>query len=409
MQTAPIFKNERQLLWLLAFTQFTIIMDFMVMMPLGPQIMSAFKIGPAGFAMAVSSYSICSGISGLLAATYIDRFDRRHLLLTTYALFALSNLACALAPTFPMLLAARAFAGLTGGIMSSLVMVIVGDIIPPARRGEATGIVMTSFSLAAIAGVPIGIVLGAHFGWATPFYLLVLFSVIIWAAGARLVPSLTHHLNAKPPLSKVLPDLFALLTAKPHLKAFLLTFTLMASQMMIIPFISPILVANYGVQPQEISWIYMAGGAATFFTSRLIGRLSDRYGKHYTFRILAVFSILPILFLTHMPALPFIAIVLFFPIFMIAMSGRMIPLQALLTTVPDASKRGSFMSVNSALQAIGSGCGAWIGGLLLAVNKEGHIDHYGINGWIATLCVLFALFWIGYVNASPTQQRTANS
>ena len=409
MQTAMGLKNERQLLWLLAFTQFTIIMDFMVMMPLGPQIMNAFKIGPAGFASAVSSYSLCSGLSGLLAATYIDRFDRRHLLLTTYALFALSNLACALAPTFPLLLAARAFAGLTGGIMSSLVMVIVGDIIPPERRGEATGIVMTSFSLAAIAGVPIGIVLGAHFGWAMPFYLLVAFSIIIWLAGARLVPSLTHHLNTKSPLSKILPDLFDLLTATQHIKAFILTFVLMTSQMMIIPFISPVLVANYGVKPQQISWIYMAGGAATFFTSRLIGRLSDRYGKHSTFRILAIFSIIPIMFLTHMPLIPFIAIVCFFPVFMIVMSGRMIPLQALLTTVPEASRRGSFMSVNSALQSIGSGCGAWIGGLLLTVTPEGHINNYGLNGWIATVCVLFALFWIGQVSASQTQQRTASN
>ena len=165
--------HERRLLWLLALTQFTIIMDFMVMMPLGPQIMHAFEISPARFATAVSAYSWCSGLSGLLAATYIDRFDRRRLLLAIYALFALSNLGCALAPNFPLLLVARAFAGITGGVLASVVMAIVGDVIPVARRGAATGTIMTAFSLAAIAGVPAGVMLGAHFGWASPFVLLV--------------------------------------------------------------------------------------------------------------------------------------------------------------------------------------------------------------------------------------------
>src|SRR5258707_7201904 len=180
--------RERGLLWLLALPQFTIIMDFMVMMPLGPQIMHAFVITPAAFATAVSAYSWCSGLSGLFAATYIDRFDRRRLLLTMYALFALSNLACALADSFPLLLAARAFAGITGGVLSSVIMAIVGDVIPVQRRGAATGTIMTAFSLAAIAGVPAGVMLGAHFTWAAPFYLLVVLSLAVWVVGWQLVP-----------------------------------------------------------------------------------------------------------------------------------------------------------------------------------------------------------------------------
>src|ERR1700679_3508137 len=172
--------HERRLLWLLALTQFTIIMDFMVMMPLGPQIMRAFTITPAQFATAVSAYSWCSGLSGLFAATYVDRFDRRRLLLTIYALFALSNLACALASSYPLLLAARAFAGITGGVLGAVIMAIVGDVIPVQRRGAATGTIMTAFSLSAIAGVPAGVMLGARLSWAAPFVLLVVLSVLIW-------------------------------------------------------------------------------------------------------------------------------------------------------------------------------------------------------------------------------------
>lgn len=393
--------HERRLLWLLALTQFTIIMDFMVMMPLGPQIMHAFEISPARFATAVSVYSWCSGLSGLLAATYIDRFDRRRLLLVIYALFALSNLGCALATNFPMLLAARAFAGITGGVLASVVMAIVGDVIPVARRGAATGTIMTAFSLAAIAGVPAGVLLGAHFGWAAPFMLLVVLSCVIWLGGMRIVPSLTEHLQrARVPLEQVLPDLWRLFSNPRHLNAFALTFVVMIGHMLVIPFIAPTLVANHGVAPANLSWLYMGGGAATFFTSRRVGELSDRYGKKRVFRIAALLSILPVLFVTHLPDVPFYVMVLFFPVFMVAMSSRMVPMQALLTTVPAPQTRGAFLSANSAVQAMGTGCGAWFGGLLLSTTPQGQIAGYGTVGLFAAGAALVACAWIGRVRSA---------
>lgn len=394
-------RGERLLLALLALTQFTIIVDFMVMMPLGPQIMQHFQISPTGFATAVSAYSWCSGLSGLFAATYIDRFDRRKLLIFVYAFFALSNMACAMAPSFALLLIARAFAGITGGVLGSVIMTIVGDVIPPARRGAATGTIMMAFSLAAIAGVPAGILLGAHYGWFAPFILLTVISIAACALGMKIVPTLDQHLAVKPPaLREVLPALWRLISKRRHVDAFILTSTVMISHMLVIPFIAPMLVANHGVAPAHLSWIYMAGGAATLFTSRRIGKLADTYGSHKIFRVMAVFSILPVLFITHLPNLPFIGLVLFFPIFMVAMSGRMVPMQALLTKVPEPAERGAFLSANSALQALGTGCGAWLGGLLLSSGPHGTIEGYGMNGWAATAVVLFALFWIGRVKSA---------
>ena len=202
--------RERLVLWLLALTQFTVIMDFMVMMPLAPQLMQAFAITPAAVSGAVSAYAWCAGLSGLLAAMYIDRFDRKQLLLWMFALFTLSNLACAIAPNFHVLVLSRAFAGMTGGVLGAIVMAVIGDLIPAHRRGAATGIVMTSFSLAAVVGVPTGVMLAAHFGWASPFYLLVLFSLVIWSLAARALPSIAGHLTQPVPLSAVLPNLVAL-------------------------------------------------------------------------------------------------------------------------------------------------------------------------------------------------------
>jgi len=400
--------RERGLLWLLALTQFTIIMDFMIMMPLGPQLMHTFGIGPAMFATAVSTYAWCSGISSLLAATYIDRFDRRTMLLVVYALFALSNLGCALAPNFSMLLVARAFAGLTGGVLGSTVMAIVSDVIPPQRRGAATGTIMTAFSLAAVAGVPAGIVLGAQFGWASPFYLLVVLSLVIWAGSYQVMPSLAEHLlKQRIPLARALPALWDMMRARQHLRAYALTVIVIGSHMLIIPFISPVLVANYHVAPQQLSWIYMAGGAATFFTARWIGKLSDRFGKHLMFRIIVLISMVPILILTHLPDIPFLVLVPFFALFMVMVSGRMIPMQALLTTVPAPEHRGAFLSINSAIQSLGTGCGAWLGGLLLSSDASGHILGYGINGWLSVALVSVTLFWIGQVHGQPQAAQPA--
>ena len=399
--------HERGLLRLLALTQFTIIMDFMVMMPLGPQIMRAFTVGPADFALAVSAYALCSGLSSFFAATYIDRFDRRHLMLAVYALFALSNLGCAVAPTFPLLLVARAFAGLTGGVLASIVMAIVSDVIPPQRRGQATGVIMMSFSLAAVAGVPCGVWLGAHYGWYAPFYLLVVFSVLIWAAGAKLVPALNAHLGEDGhTMRDVLPNLMAMVSKPAHLRAYVLTFITMGSHMLVIPFISVVLVGNYGVAVDQVAWIYVAGGAATFFTSRGVGKLADRYGKHLVFRLCGLIAIVPILFLTHMPQLPFLAIVAFFAFFMVAMSSRMIPMQALLTTIPEPSKRGAFLSINSAVQSLGIGVGSWVGGLLLTSGADGRIFGYGTNGVWAVIIALVALAWVGVVRP-PEPQSSA--
>jgi predicted MFS family arabinose efflux permease len=246
--------------------------------------------------------------------------------------------------------------------------------------------------------------LGARFNWAAPFVLLVVLSVLIGFGGSLVVPSLAGHLSRRPPpLRHLLTDLLRLLSNPRHLNAFALTFMIMVSHMLVIPFIAPVLVLNHGVPPAHLSWMYMGGGFATFFTSRAIGRLADRYGKHRVFRIAALLSMLPVLFVTHLPDLPFAAVLLFFPFFMVAMSGRMVPMQALLTTVPEPARRGAFLSANSALQALGTGCGASLGGLMLTNTASGQIAGYDTVGWVAVAITMVAVLWIGRVKAAANK------
>ena len=395
-------KRESMLLWLLAFTQFAVIMDFMVMMPLSPQLMRAFGVDAGAISGAVSVYAWCAGLSGLFAATYIDRFSRKGLMLSMFCLFALSNLACALAPTFHVLLVARAFAGLTGGVLSSITMAIIADVIPPQRRGAAAGIVMSSFGMAAVAGVPAGVMLGAHYNWAAPFMLLVVLSAIIWCGAALVMPRLDAHLAQVPRrLADIVPDLLGLFKVKRQRDAFFLTGVNMLGSMMIIPFIAPTLVGNLGVQPVDMSWVYLAGGAASLASSRWLGRMADRVGAQRMFRIAVLWSIVPSMLLTHLVPMPMVLITLCFVLFMTSMAARNIPMQALLTTIPAPAQRGAFLSVNSAIQQLGTGLGAWIGGQFLTTDSAGHISNYGVNGWLAAGLALGASFWVLRLRAAP--------
>ncbi|WP_426115500.1 MFS transporter [Massilia sp. PWRC2] len=395
-------RRETMLLWLLALTQFTVIMDFMVMMPLSPQLMRAFDVGPAAISGAVSAYAWCAGLSGLFAATYIDRFSRKRLMLAMFCLFTISNLGCALAPTFHTLVLARAFAGLTGGVLSSITMAIIADVIPPERRGAATGIVMTSFGMAAVAGVPAGVMLGAHYNWSAPFLLLVLMSVLIWCAAAVILPRLDGHLaNGVRPVREILPDLLGLFKVQRQRDAFLLSGVNMLGSMMIIPFIAPTLVGNLGVQPVDMTWVYLCGGAATLASARWLGRLADRVGALTMFRIAIAWSIVPALLLTHLVPLPMALIIGSFVLFMTSMSARNIPMQALLTTIPAPSQRGAFLSVNSAIQQLGTGLGAWIGGQFLVTDSAGHIANYGVNGVLAAALAVVSSLWVLRLRQTP--------
>jgi predicted MFS family arabinose efflux permease len=251
-----------------------------------------------------------------------------------------------------------------------------------------------------VIGVPSGVMLAAHFGWASPFYILVLCSLPILLLAARVLPALDGHVARRAPLSAALPDLVALYRVPNHLKAFLLSAVNMATGMMVIPFISPVLVSNVGLEPAEITYVYLAGGVATFFTARMVGQWSDRAGAHKVYRALSLLFILPVLFITHMPVIPLIGVMLFFPFFMVLASGRNIPMQALMTTVPDPSRRGAFLSANAAIQQVGTGLGALLGGLTLKTDAAGHISGYGLNGWIAAGLAVSTVLWVGQIRGA---------
>src|SRR3989338_8791104 len=271
-------RREKYLLFTLAGIQFSHILDFMLMMPLGPILIAAFGIGTHEFGLLVASYSFSAALSGLLAATFVDRFERKRLLLTIFALFGFATLACGLAPSYATLLVARGLAGVFGGVMGAMVQTIVGDVIPFERRARASGVVSTAFSISTVAGVPLSLWLANHVGWRAPFVLIAGLVVLFVIVGLRNLPELRHHISTHK-RAHPFQAMFSVLRDANHLRALLLSSLIIFSGFTVIPYITIYAVGNVGIAQQDIPYIYLFGGAATLITARRIGRLADLRGK----------------------------------------------------------------------------------------------------------------------------------
>jgi predicted MFS family arabinose efflux permease len=379
----PSTLSSRRELWLLitlAGIQFTNILDFMIMMPLGPEFTRLFGITDGQFGWLVSAYTLAGGLSGLLASTYIDRYDRKPLLLWIYGLFALSTLACGVAATYGTLMAARIAAGIFGGLLSALTQTIVGDVIPFERRGRAMGIVMTSFAVSTVAGVPLGLFVAAHWGWHAPFVGIAGVCLLFLIFAVLTLPSMREHLqqqasrNAWQRVRDTVQD-------ANHLRAFVCSCLVMFAGFTVIPYITIYMQTNVGLLPAQIPWIYLCGGVATLFSARWIGRVADRLGKYEVFRALSLLVVLPMLAITLLPAVSLWVVLPISTSFFVVMSGRMIPGMAMLTSAANPALRGTFMTLNSAIQSAAMGLAALVGGHLISRDAQGLVQHY----WMAAV------------------------
>lgn len=388
----PGARRAGVVLLVLAAVQFTNIVDFMLIMPLGQQLMRTLKIDDFRFGLIVSSYTLSACVAGLLAATVIDRFDRKRTFLTLYAGFLTGTLACGLAGSYPALLAARVVTGAFGGILGGMALAIVGDVFPEERRGSATGALMSAFALASVAGVPVGIALGNHFDWHAPFLALAGVGLLLLPAGAAALPHLPgHHAAHRGGVASTLVELRDTLTHPDHLRAFGLVVTLMVGGFLVIPYISPYVVSNVGVTEQNLPLLYVVGGGLTLVTSPAIGRLADRFGKFPVYRLVAPFSAVMMLVITHLPRASLWAAVAASALMMVGNAGRMVVAMAMVTSCVEPRRRGSFMSLNSAVQHLAAGLGSLAGGSILGRAADGTLVGYGLVGWLAFAVTLTSL------------------
>lgn len=384
-------RKELYLLITLAVVNFANIVDFMIMMPLGDQLMAYFHVGPQAFSVLVSAYTLSATVSGLLGTIWLDKMGRKKSMLLLYAGFLLGTFSCGIAPTYYSLLAARVLTGAFGGVLASLIFAIVGDVVPMERRGQAMGIVTSSFSVASILGVPLGLILAAKFSWHAPFFALVAFGLPFFAFLIWQLPPLDGHLaqghqNTHPFVA------FQNAFAQPKQRhALLFMFVMVLGHFMVIPFIAPTLIANVGLTQDELSYMYLVGGLSSVIASPIIGSMSDRFGKDKIFRIFLFLSIIPMLLITNLGQVSLMMVLILSGIFFVISGGRFIPAQAIVTGVVDPHERGRFMSLLSAMQHLGTSLATLIAGAIITKNANGHLDHYATVGLVAS-----ALFIVTY-------------
>lgn len=395
-------KSENFIIFILSALFFFHIVEFMIMMPLGPNLMRVLDINASQFGHLVSIYNFAAAMSGIAGLLWMDRWDRKKVLIIVNVSFAIGTACCFFANSYITLLIARMITGAFGGVIGALCMTIVGDLVPFERRGFAMSKLMSAFSIASIAGIPLGLYIVQHLTWQSPFLFITGGSLIFCMIAVFTLPSITEHLENQSPTT--LTEISDILFDMRHVKCFLFMMLLMLSQFMIIPYISTLLVNNSGLLESQLPLVYFAGGLATAISNPLIGKLSDMYNKPLLFRICAVLVWVPIILITHYTLSTLFLCIFVTTLFFIFSSGRMSPAIAIISAAIDIKKRGRFMSVNSAVQQSSAGLATWIGGLLITTNSQGELLGLEHIAYFSIIMSFLSVLWVSQIKVHSSQE-----
>ncbi|GAB3516870.1 MFS transporter [Emticicia fontis] len=380
---------------LLAVTQFTVVLDFMVMSPLGDILMKSLDIVPKQFGLAVSSYAFSAGISGLLAAGFADKYDRKKLLLFFYVGFILGTLFCALAPTYELLVAARIVTGLFGGVIGSIGMAIITDIFAIEQRGRVMGTVQMGFAASQVLGIPIGLYLANLWGWHAPFLMIVGLSIIIALAIMQGLKPVTKHLELKTERN-VFEHFRHVLATTNYQVAFAGTALLSVGGFLMMPFGSAFAINNLKITQEQLPMVFMVTGISSLVIMPIVGRLSDKFDKFKVFAFGSIWAIIMTAVYTNLTPMPIWIIMILNILLFAGIMSRMVPATSLMTAIPAMQDRGAFMSINSSLQQIAGGLASILAGFIIVQkDKYSPLEHYPTLG-IISIGVIILCIWLVY-------------
>ncbi len=352
--------------------------------------MPYFKLSPQQFTFLVGAYTLTAGISGFAAAFFVNRYDRKKVLLYGYTGFLLGTIACGIAPSYELLLAARVLAGLFGGLIGAQVLSIVADIIPYERRGVAMGAIMSAFALASTFGVPFSLYLANIFSWHAPFLLVGILGVVIIPLVWKLLPAMSGHIEEQS--GKRIDVLMSVVRNPTQRLALLFSCLIMMGHFLIIPFINPYMEFNNGYPKSITPMIYLVGGVSSFFAANILGRFADKYGKLQVFSVSVLVSLFFVWLITNLPPVHFVFALAIFGIWFVLATGRGVSAQAMISNVVDPKQRGSFMSFNSSVQQLGTAAASFISGIIVVQGPGGKILRYEWLGYLSIVILLICYF-----------------
>jgi predicted MFS family arabinose efflux permease len=397
-------RYQKVVLAILAFLQFTVILDFMIISPLGAIVMPSLHISPQQFGLAVSSYAFSAGVSGFLAAGFADRFDRKKLLLFFYCGFMLGTLMCGLATTYPLLLLARIITGLFGGVIGSVVFAITTDLFPLEMRGRVMGVLSTAFAASQVFGLPAGLYLTSHWDWHAPFLAIIAVGVPAGVMIMLFMQPVVAHIALQQEHS-ALRHLINTITEPRYLLAFLLVMLLPTGGYMLMPFGTAYIVNNVGLTFTMLPLIYLVTGISTVFVGPLVGKASDSFGKFPMFCIGTIVTIIMVPIWTNIGHVPLAAVIVLNVILFAGIFSRMIPSQALISAIPEPAKRGAFNAVSASLQQFAGGVSAAVAGALIVQRPDGSLAHFDWVGYVVVTISLVALILMYRVHKQVPETR----
>ena len=396
-------RYQALLIALLALTQFTIILDFIIMSPLGAILMPSLGITAGQFGVAVSAYAFSAGLSGILAAGFADRFDRKRLLLFFYVGFTLGTLLCAVAPTYHVLLIGRIVTGLFGGVIGAVVLAIITDLFPLQMRGRAMGIIQTAFAASQVLGIPAGLFLANHWSWHVCFIAIVVLSIVTIAIIAFAMQPVDAHLKLKQDRNPF-HHLAATIGEPRYTLAFAVTTLLATGGYMLMPFSSAYTVHNLGIDITHLPTIYLVSGLFSIVTGPLVGRASDAFGKYPTFVFGCAMTVVMVLIYTHLGHVSLATAIIVNVLMFVGIFSRMIPSQALMSAIPDASQRGSFSAVSASLQQLSGGLGSVLAAAIIAQGADGALLHFDRIGYVVVTTTIMTLVMMYFVQKAVAER-----
>ena len=405
----PFTRYEVLMIVLMSILQFTVILDFMVLAPLGYIIMPALNITPAQFGMVVAAYAISAGTSGLLVAGFADKFDRKKLLLFFYVGFVIGTAFCAMSTNYHMLLAARIFTGIFGGVIGSIGFAIATDLFKMEVRGRVMGFVQMSFAASQVLGIPIGLTLADAFDWHFAFWMIVLFSIIIGVVIAVYMKPVTEHLKLKSNRNPA-DHLIKTVANKNYIKGYLATTVLATGGFMLMPFGSAFTTNNLQLESKYVKLVFAVTGISSVLLGPFIGKFSDKIGKYKMFVIGSILSIIMVGVYTNMGPIPLATIMLINVLMFCGINARMISSQALTSGLPEPQDRGAFMSINSSVMQFSGGIASIVAGKIVVQTKDGMLHNYNILGYVVmcTAMIGIGLFYILNKQVQKNMQKAKN-
>ncbi len=400
ISSARLTRAEWGVLLVFVAIQFTHIVDFVIIMPLGDRLRRELEITPEQFGTVIAAYAWAAGIASLLASFAMDRFDRKRILLTMYAGFGLATLFCGFAPNYEWLLLTRTLAGVFGGLAAVALMSSIGDVFPPEKRGRATGAVISAFAVASILGLPIGLILADEYGRGAPFIALAGLSAIVWMIAAIRLPAIRGHLEVE--RRHPIAEFISVIREPDHWKGFAFSFFLILGTFTVSSFIGPVMSSQNGWSEAKLAVVYFGGGICTLIGTNVIGRWADRMPRLPLFRALGFGALVLAVVIGFMPPAHLVVMTLVVAAFMVFAAGRMVPAQAMMLGAAKPSVRGAFMSLNTSVQHFATGLAPTIAGAILVEDADKKLVNFEFVGLLSAGAAAISLVLAGFLKSSPS-------